>query len=222
MTDAAIKGKRSQSLDQALAIVARETWDGTAPMLETLAYESKHMHAWRPVRAAVVAAMRDLQEPQDGPVMSGAEFETWRAEAKLLAKAREDGNPYDRIGISAYQAREFGKNGAPKMIALACAHYLLGRPLPIPSGDPRALDEWYTPRFGGVERVGEWLGVSGNWMTVRMRGFEMVRGERVERKPEAHLIRALDWLANVGPIVPYGARRGPLAIWPGQDLEEGY
>jgi hypothetical protein len=215
-------GRRSQALDRALAGVAAGTWDGTAEILEVIAYESKHVHAWRPVRAAALAAMRDLVEPEGEGIMSPEEFARWRSEAKVLARARGDGNIHDRMGISPWTARQYEQKGAPKLIALACAHYLLGRPLPIPSGDSRALEDWFTPRFGGVQRVADWLGVSRDWLTARLKGWEMVKGERVERYPEANLIRALDWMYNVGPICPYGARREALAIWPGQDLDEGY
>lgn len=217
------KGRPSKTREAAAADLAKGTWEGTEALVLTLANESTHARGFRPLRAAVLAAIRDIK-PVSGeePIyMTATEFTAWRVTAKAVALAREDGNYLDRIDISDFQARKYAREGAPKIIALACAHYLLGLPLPIQPDDPRAFEEWFRPRFGGTERVAEWMQVSAAWLGNRMNGFEILKGQRIERVPSVSLIRALDWLSIVGPVCPYGEKT-PLVLWPGQDLSEGY
>lgn len=206
------------------------TYEGTADLVEILIAESKFAYGWRPVRAAILYALRDMRpddSDDDTVYLTPEQFQTWLAEAKALAKARGDGlKPADVLGLTAFQIRAMasgygGKEATgvrSKAIALACAHYAAGMPLPIPAGDAAALDAWFRPRFGGVDRVVQWLGMSKKTLSDRLRGYSLRGEERVTREPEAYLIRALDWLHVVGPVCPYGPKP-PVDIWPGQSKE---
>lgn len=216
---APLTGRKSLSMEVAAAEVARGAWEGTADLVEAVAAESRYAHGWRPLRAALVRAVADL-ESGGGQVWDGARFTAWEAEAKLIAKARGDGKLSERLGLSPLQWRKARKDGLDKARALACLHYSLGLPMPIPAEDTRAFDEWYRPRFGGVDRVADWLGVSKDWLGDRLRGYELVGAKRSDRLPPAWLIRALDWLFTVGPITPFETPFAPY--WPGQSLEEDY
>lgn len=214
----AVRGKPNRSRQEAAAEIAKGAWQGTAEIVEAIAAERRYQFGWRPLSAAIVCAVRDLEAK---PVWSGEAFRAWEAEAKLLCKARGDGKLGERMGLTKLQLRHCRADGADKPIALACAHYTLGLPMPVPAEDVRAFDDWFRPRFGGVERPSEWLGVGNEWLAVRLRGYQLIGGERVPRAPAAWLIRALDWMFTVGPITPYG-EKPPAPYWPGQDLDEGY
>jgi hypothetical protein len=211
--------RRTLTREEAAAQLAHGTWDGTLDLLTALAYESMHAFGWRPRRAAILYAEQDIGAAEDRVFMSGPEFAAWRTDAKALAKARG----HDRdvagavLGLSAFQARSLSEKGASKAVALACAHYLFGLELPIAAEDPRLFEEWYRPRFGGTERVADWLQVNPNWLSARLRGFEVIKDERVERLPPAYLIRACDWLWRVGPFCPYGDRKA-IPLWTGHDV----
>jgi hypothetical protein len=202
-----------------LAELDKGAWPGTADLLEQIAAESRFAYTWKPMRAALLIAARDLQ-PHEGPIWSGDRFAQWEAEAKLLAKARGDGRPRDRLGFTADQARKMRAEGVEKVRVLACAHYTLGLPQPVPAGDVRTFEDWFYPRFKSANAVAPWLGVSVPFLNDRLRGFATKGADRTPREPEAWLIRALDWVATVGPLMPYPDKPSP-AVWPDQDLDEG-
>lgn len=206
--------------EQAAAELARGTWDGTEELLLSITYESMHAFGWRPRRTAALYAEADLGVDGDRTFMSGAEFAAWEENAKALAKVRGEDRKVAQavLGISRFQARDYAENGASKIIAVACAHYLFGLPMPIAAEDPRAFDAWYRPRFGGTERVGQWLQVNPDWIGARLRGFEVIKDSRHTRLPPAHLIRACDWLWRIGPFCPYGDRKA-VPLWTGHDIK---
>jgi hypothetical protein len=212
-----LAGRRSKNRDELADQLCTGTWAGTADLVRRLVYSSMHAYGYRPDRAALLYALHDCNS-ETRMWMSPEQFQAWRKEARAIAKVRGTGKPEDEIGISLWSARHYSANGAPKTIALACAHYLHGHDLPVPANDWRALDPWYRARFGSTERVAEWLQISATTLSDRLRGFSLVKGEREPREPEAYLIRALDWLWRFGPFCPYGEKR-PLELWPGQDLE---
>ena len=125
--------------------------------------------------------------------------------------------PYEAIGLSGTQFRRRlkGAKRITKSEALACSHYLLGWATPVPAGDSAAFADWFYPRFGGTECIGEWLEVRPRALCDRLRGFEVRDGQRIKRGPETSLVRALDWVWRIGPACPYGAvKRAPA--WPDQ------
>jgi hypothetical protein len=200
------------------------TYAGTDKLVTSLIEESKHAHGWRPLRAGILYAQRETaQRNSDADViyMTGEQFTSWVAEAKALAKARGDGlKPSDVLGVSTLVIKGMKDRGVTsKPIALACAHYSVGLPMPIEAGSSRALDDWYRPRFGGTERVAEWLQIAAKTLSNRLRGFELRGGDvRVDREPEAYWVRALDWIHTVGPFCPFGPKPA-VDIWPGQTAE---
>lgn len=217
-----LRGKRNQKVENAIDAACKGAWEGTRDIVEVIVNESRQLHAWRPVRAAALMAIRDIEAAgEDRIVMSAEEFKAWRKTALAVARERGEGNYLERVGLSGFQARGYSEKGATKMVGLACAHFLMGLPMPIEPGDARAFDGWYTPRFGAVDRVATWLGVSTPYLTARLKGFEVLKGVRYAREPEIYLIRALDWLWSVGPVCPYG-RKADLQIWPGQDVGDDY
>jgi hypothetical protein len=215
------QGRTLRARADAVAEACSGSWGGTAEAVDKLIHESMHVYGWRPARAALLYALADLARPVDygeeEPMwMSGPEFARWRAEIKLVAKARKQAmKAQDFLGVSDFQVRLMEKTGAPKWIALACAHALFGHDLPVPADDVDAFREWYDARFRAVDRVAAWLGVGHKWLSCRMSGFEMVGGQRAERSPSAGLIRACDWLWRMGPYCPYGPLP-PVELWPGQ------
>lgn len=216
-----LRGRR-----EAAAEAAEGCWEGTADLVEAFTLESRHVYGWRPLRAALLLAREDAERAaisdQKGG-MSGPEFAAWMKEAKAVLKVRglAHGSSYtaveEALGIGPDTRRSFARNGAPKLVALACAHVLFGFALPVPPEDPEAFDAWYRPRFMTAASVADWLQVDGGWIGARLSGFETLKGERVERLPPAYLIRALDWLWRMGPVSPYG-QKAAVPIWPGQDV----
>jgi len=85
------------------------TYEGTADLVEILIAESKFAYGWRPVRAAILYALRDMRpddSDDDTVYLTPEQFQTWLAEAKALAKARGDGlKPADVLGLTAFQIR---------------------------------------------------------------------------------------------------------------------
>lgn len=203
------------------------TYEGTSDLVEILIAESKFAFGWRPARAGLLYALRDCNLPSDTVYMTPERFAAWVDEAKLVSGARGSKmKPSEILGLSNHQIRAMavGHRDVPatgvtsKMIALACAHYSMGLELPVPAGDARALDEWFRLRFGGTDRVVQWLGITAKTLSDRLRGYGIRGNKRYERQPEAFVIRALDWLYTVGPICPFGPKPA-VDIWPGQSKE---
>ena len=199
------------------------TYEGTAALVDILIEESKHAYGWRPLRAGLLYALREVAPNDDDDAtiyLTPAEFTRWVAEAKALSKARGDGLlPSAILGVSTLVIKTLKTKGVTsKPIALACAHYSMGLAMPVPAGDARQLDLWFRPRFGGTDRVSRWLHTAPKTLMHRLRGYEVRGDDRIDRHPEAYWVRALDWLATVGPICPYGPK-APVDIWPGQSQE---
>lgn len=87
--------------------------------------------------------------------------------------------------------------------ALACAHVALRLPMPIAADDVDAFATWCAERFVQVDEVARCLGVRTDWITDRIRGFDVRGGKREARTPDAGLIRAMDWLRCCGPFNPW-------------------
>ncbi len=203
-------------MNKDIQAATKGTWAGTDQLVDDLIDDSKHVFGWRASRAALLAG-RNIQ---DRVWMTTDQFNDWRAIAKKAAKLRGDPAPrapeLEAIGVNYDQAARLAKGMAVRStIALACAHYLAGFQLPIPADDPEAFAAWFEPRFGGADQVNRWLQLTPGWISARLQGFETVKGERSERTPPAHLIRALDWIITVGPVCPYG-EIPPVEIYPGQ------
>lgn len=195
------------------------TFTGTQPLIEALVENSTHAPAWRPVRAAAALGLA-AQDPPAGHVwMTPAEFAAF-IERHFPVRSNRAGRLQSELGIARSRRHAILEDGAPvgKAEALACAHYALGLPLPIPPGDTTAFAGWIEPRFGLVSALTAALDVAPRYITSRLKGYEVTSRGRRERLPDAGLIRALDWVWRVGPISPYG-RRLPAAAFPGQDTE---
>lgn len=208
--------------NRARAVILREMAAGLYPdasgLIDTIVSESRGPTAWRPARAA---ALRIQAEAEGRVWMTVEEFELWITTQTLLTrKLKRAEKPMEAVGLSPYLKITLlrGKRPVAKTEALAMAHYAAGRPLPCPVGDSEAFDAWFTPRFGAVDAVASWLGLRGEYISDRRRGYDIALGERKERLPDATLLRALDWVWTYGPWCPYGEQVTP-AIFPNQDLE---
>lgn len=189
-----------------LATVTVGLYQDAARILEAVMQESKFVFAWRPVRAAALRVMADLEQP-DRIWMTQEEFARWVKDQDTMARRRKLGEkPLESVGISPYIKMQIlrGNRAISKVEALAMAHYAHYRPVPIPAGDSDAFSDWMASSFGAVEAVTSWLGLRADYMTDRMRGFDIVQGKRQERLPDVTLIRALDWVLTMGPFCPYG------------------
>ena len=194
---------------KAIQRAAQGRWSDAETLLGRLAYESARQWSWRPARAGMLVGI------QEGPAvwMTVAEFEAWRARFKLRGAKL-----FEVTSIGRHRLASIRERGEPisRVEALACAHYALGLDQPVASGDVEAFAAWAAPRFGAFEALGAWLQVRGDWITDRMRGYDLRGGKRIERTPEGSLIRAMDYVWRVGPSCPYGDR--PAArYWPNQD-----
>ncbi|AKU43505.1 hypothetical protein CPT_Sansa101 [Caulobacter phage Sansa] len=208
----------------ALESLCHGTWSGTDALVASLVLESRGAPAWRPVRAAVVAATSDVE---NRIWMTPEEFADWVQGAKALAMrlGRGTTHPYQDLQIAPLRVKKL-KN--PKLMAaegliikkgeaLACAHYLMNFPKPVDNGDVEGFADWFDRRLKSVNLIAPYLNMGADTLGSRLRGYDVVRDQRVERKPEGWLIRALDWIDRMGPICPYGPRPAP-PIFPGQKV----
>lgn len=201
------------------------TWTGTEDAVAALVQDSMHKHGWRPVRAATLLTMAELN--QRGRVwMTPEEFKTWVGVAKAVTKQRKEPLAVAQhdLGLTAGRVYDLQRPDRvalrglkiSKVEALACAHYAMGLPRPVEPGNAEALMEWFAPRFGAVVNVAAFLDVTDAWLGARLRGWMLTRGERRDAPPEGFLVRALDWVYRVGPVCPYGDRPS-VDLWPGQE-----
>lgn len=202
------------------------TWEGTDVLVAQIVNESRHSQGWRPVRAAGMLALAD-QRATDRVWMTTEEFTAWWNNAKALAKRMRWSTTHAQTDLEMAPSRMIQlKNPAKvaeknlrvsKVEALACAHYALVLPKPVANGDHQALAAWFESRFLAVGRVAAYLDMRTETLTARLKGWDLIRGERVPRPPEGSLIRALDWIHRMGPVCPYG-ERPPALVFPKQDV----
>lgn len=203
------------------------TYEGTGDLVEMIIAESKNVYGWRPGRAALIHAIRDLRHPE-APYLTPDQFRVWVDEAKALIRARklDFSSPRHVLGLTPEQYRRItsGKAGIEatgvrsRPIALACAHFQMGLPMPVEPDDHRALSAWFDACFSSSERVAEWMGVDSRTLSNRLRGYSLSGDTRQKQKVEAYWVRALSWLQIMGPVVPYGPKT-PTPLWPGQNTE---
>jgi len=198
------------------------TWEGTEEVTARLVRESMHNGSWRPIRAAALLTAHDAE--RDRVWMTAEEFRVWLDRQRKLATRLKLAHPLEDLEMSRNRAKDLQTDAAQKrrgtrvskVEALACAHLALGLPKPLENGDTDAFYAYFMARFGVVGRVAEFLHINPENFTDRLRGWSIVRGERVARPVEGYFIRALDWLWSVGPLCPYGVRP-PVALWPSQE-----
>lgn len=206
---------RGRPRKPAILTVVKGAHPGTAELIEALVRESIYGPHWRPIRSAAVMAMA-VSAAGDHVWMTTAEFDAWKAMHF----------PDRRRGATSGLMRvlDMGKGrlasiraGSPvkKWEALACAHYALGLPLPIESGNPEVFARWIVETFGATVSIAGAAGLAKDRIADRMSGRELCRGVSVKREPEEAMIRALDWIRRVGPFSPYG-QRAQAEAFPGQ------
>lgn len=188
----------------AVALATAGCYAGTTALVQGIVDESKFVSAWRPLRAgAILAAAHAAPRVW----MTRDQFADWITVQSFAARRRGDPvKPAEATGISSHQRLSIlrGVRAVEKTEALACAHYAMQLAMPVPAGDVEGFADWCGRTFGAVNEVTKWLDLPGNYITDRMRGFDVRKGVRHEVAPGAGLIRALDWVARVGPICPYG------------------
>lgn len=201
------------------AAVGGNAWSDAAELSKSVIAESVGVNCWRPGRAAL------LQSARDGPWMTAAEFKAWVTYQTVAwrKRVRLEGHaagppPIEAIAMA--NGRKLllmkGQRSATKIEALAMAHYALGLAQPVPC-DAEAFEAWAVERFGSLYPIGEFLGVKGETLVDRCRGYDIRDGVRRPRAPEPDLIRAMDWCWRVGPFCPYGDPTG-IPVWPGQEV----
>ena len=155
--------------------------------------------------------------------MSLEEFEAWHTRTTIaaggwVAADRRTHVPVaEALGMSTNRARGILRGETPitKTIALACAHVDIGRAVPIPM-ETEAFQAWFSERFVSPHAISKWMEVNYEWLCNMLRGFRMAEGVRVPIKPTMVVVRALDWIWSIGPVVPYG-ERAPIAVAPGTE-----
>lgn len=188
---------------------------GTAAIVKAITDESFGTSGWRPARAGALVAVADGESRE---WMSAAQFSSFierhglarKHGAAELLKRELDIGPKRRLNLMVGAAK------ATKIEALAIAHFSLGLERPIPAEDCDAFAVWFGARFGDATEIGAWLGCRGDYISQRIKGFEVMKGHRWDRLPESSLIRALDWVWTVGPVAPFGGRPA-LKLWPRQE-----
>ena len=139
--------------------------------------------------------------------MTPAEFAKWRRCARVVLRIRGEGlTPGDALSLQPGQMsrRSSGSAAVRKAEAFACAHVLQGFGMPVLAGDVEAFSTWFYSRFRTVEKAAHMISIDSGVLRARLRGFELRSGARLSRKPEAYLIRALDWVDRFGSRCPYG------------------
>lgn len=197
---------------RALERVASNRWPDCADLMHEIAYESQRVRSWRPARAGALVALQKSRV-----WMTLDEFENFLANTrlpKLRGKVLSE-----RLEIGKKRLKAI-REGSPisRVEALACAHYQLGLALPVPAGDVEAFGPWVNARFGAFEAIGNFLGIRGDDITNRIRGYDTRKGGRVPCKPGPQLIRALDWVYRVGPSCPFGDAPD-VEYWPGHEYQ---
>lgn len=161
------------------------------------------MKGWN-LRDAADQAVTRSQDLGAGSWMTAAQFSEW-SERHFPARRRIGDAMEQAVGLSkqAARRRREGDVKVSKQEALACAHYAMGFPMPAPAGDVEAFSRWFAARFVTAYSVNAWLELGGGAITHCLRGFVLRDGSRFEALPDATLIRALDWVWRVGPVVPW-------------------
>ena len=153
---------------------------------------------WNP---DVDAAARALEPPREW--MSQEDFaDVWR---RYFHRARTAPG-VEIIGINAPVAKRIitGERPIRKVEALSVYHFLMGwRPPPLVD-EPESFRIWFEGVFGDAQNpVGDWLELSSQARILDyMRGHTVIMGRTFDRRPGVALVRALDWVRRVGPIVP--------------------
>lgn len=185
---------------QQIERLTKDSWRGTAAMIERIIAESSHVARWTPCRAAVLSltCRRDVW-------MTPAQFGDYLLAQDFLAKKKGTPKPVDALGLKAVKLDYLrGVRAVSKLHALAMAHFAAGLPLPIEAENTEAFGAWFAQRFGQAAPVTAFLDVSQSYITDRLRGYDITTKGRAERLPSAALLRALDWVLRFGPFSPYG------------------
>lgn len=193
------------------------TYPGTEELVATIVAESQNHPSWRPGRAGALVALAGLEEHV---WMKADEFASWVDVNSWAARRRKEGiTPIQAIGMSPKRKLQIirGERQALKVEALACAHYAMRLPVPCLPGDVAGFAAWCGRTFGGTNRLSDFLHIKQETITDRIRGFDIVEGERSARLPEIGLIRAMAWVAHAGPFCPYGDPPD-IQVWPGQEV----
>lgn len=191
-------------------------YPGTPDLVDAIVSDSKGLPMWRPVRAATIRAVAQVDAASDMVWMFQEEFVDWMESMRVQAR-RAAG---EAVGIPRGRRRgiiERGERITPPE-ALAIAHYRAGLKLPagLEALDPDAFEAWFTPRFGSVMHIHKAISMSRNRLTDAMRGYTIEKGHRIPRTPNVQAIRALDWVWRIGPYSPYG-ERPHVPLFPGQE-----
>lgn len=178
-----------------------------------------------PWRASAAARRKAQVLLEHGAGMSLEQFAMWDETQRVLSRRFKLIKPRLRIGMSERRRLALLQAALPADVAagiigeeerpppptaittiesLACAHVAIGLPMPIARGDVGEFATWCAERFGHVDDVARCLGVRTDWITDRIRGFDIRGKKREARAPDAGLIRAMDWLAYAGPFNPWG------------------
>lgn len=186
-----------------IAKLTKDSWRGTAPMIEKVMAESSHAPRWTPTRSAILATT-----VATGVLwMTPDQFNDFLLAQDFLAKKKGTPKPIDALGLKAVKLDYLrGVRAISKVHALAMAHFAAGLPMPIEPEKTEAFDIWFTTRFGQAAPVTAFLDVAQCYITDRLRGFDITTKGRAVRLPSAALIRALDWVLRFGPFCPYGER----------------
>lgn len=166
------------------------------------------MKVWTLADAASQAVARS-RDP-GGSWMTPDQFAQWCE--RFFPSGRQIGDAMERaIGVPkrAAKMRRDGLIVISKTEALACAHYAMGFPVPTPPGNTEAFAEWLASRFVAANAVNGWLELSGGYVANRVRGFVLRDGVRHPAPADVGMIRALDWVYRVGPVVPWIEGRSP-------------
>lgn len=200
----------------AIRNVVAGTYAGTEEIVTALVRESTHLEAWRPVRAAAMAALIGEEVNAVHLWMTTAEFSAWLdVHFPPRKKGAKDGLMRELGMTTRRRAAILGGAPITKVEALACAHYATGRAMPVPPRDTEAFSGWVEAQFGATKAICKTLNLGKDYIADRVRGYDSTAHGRMERLPEPDLIRAMDWCLHVGPFSPYGPRI-PARAFPSQ------
>lgn len=195
---------REQRLNDLLKGATAGTWAGTKDLIGAMIEESKFAIGWRPMRAAALLVQAEMQ-PRIW--MAPEEFARWRKMVKIYRTVpNSEADLRTAMGWTTERMTKYESGDAPipKVVALACAHYLHDLPFPEICRTPEGFDVWVEREFSNAARITDFLDVSKRTMV----------HYRTVGAP-GDLVRAMDWTLKMGGLCPFGAHH-LVTTWPGQ------
>lgn len=128
--------------------------------------------------------------------MTPADFERFREQARVFrTQANSEADMRAALGLHPATVRILasGARPIPKILALACAHYLFAWPVPFDLENPSAGREWLYRNFRSAEEAAALVGMRAQLLRTYFKaGFPI------------EVARALDWAKNAGDFCPFG------------------